>query len=122
AFIARPAGGIIFGHFGDRVGRKPMLVITLIIMGVSTGLVGALPTYDSIGVAAPLLLVFLRIVQGLSVGGEYGGAVLMSFEHTGRKRRAFYGSWVQAGSPAGLVLANLAFLLVTQLSDEQLFA
>lgn len=122
AFVARPAGGIIFGHFGDRIGRKPVLVITLIIMGVSTGLVGLLPTYESIGVAAPLLLVLLRIIQGLSLGGEYGGAVLMAFEHVGRKRKAFYGSWVQAGSPAGLVLANLAFLGVSQLPDEQLFS
>ena len=123
AFIARPFGGMIFGHFGDRIGRKPMLVITLLMMGVSTCANGLLPTYDSMGVAAPILLVVLRLVQGLSVGGEYGGAVLMTVEHSESNRRGWYGSWVQAGSPAGLILANGVYLLVTtQVSDDQLFA
>ncbi|ODU30107.1 MAG: MFS transporter [Pseudonocardia sp. SCN 73-27] len=122
AFAARPLGGVIFGHFGDRLGRKPMLVITLVMMGVATGLVGVLPGYATIGVAAPLLLVALRIVQGIAVGGEYGGAVLMAVEHAGERRRGFFGSWVQAGSPAGLILSNLAFLAVTQLPEDQLFS
>ncbi|WP_281690371.1 MFS transporter [Pseudonocardia thermophila] len=121
AFVARPLGGIIFGHFGDRIGRKPMLVITLVTMGVGTGLIGLLPGYDTIGVAAPLLLVALRIVQGIAVGGEYGGAVLMAVEHAGDRKRGFFGSWVQAGSPAGLILSNVAFLAVSSLPDEQLF-
>lgn len=122
AFVARPIGGIIFGHFGDRIGRKPMLVITLLMMGVATGLVGLLPGYDTIGVAAPILLVALRIVQGIAVGGEYGGAVLMAVEHAGDRRRGLYGSWVQAGSPAGLILSNVAFLAVSRLPDQQLFS
>src|SRR5690606_12204873 len=123
AFVARPLGGVLFGHFGDRLGRKPTLVITLVMMGTSTGLIGLLPTYDSIGVAAPLILVLLRLVQGLSVGGEYGGAVLMSVEHAPKNRRGLFGSAVQAGSPAGQVLANSIFILmVTQVSEEQLLA
>lgn len=123
AFLARPLGGIIFGHFGDRLGRKPMLVITLLMMGISTGAIGLLPTYDSIGVAAPIILVALRIVQGVSVGGEYGGAVLMTVEHAEEHRRGWYGSWVQAGSPAGLIFSNAVFLLITaQVSPEQLFS
>lgn len=123
AFVARPLGGVLFGHLGDRLGRKPVLVTTLVAMGVATGSIGLMPTYDSIGIAAPLILVLLRIVQGLSVGGEYGGAVLMSVEHAPKKRRGLYGSWVQAGSPAGQVIANGVFILmVTQVSEESLFA
>lgn len=123
AFVARPLGGVIFGHFGDRFGRKPMLVITLIVMGVSTGAVGLLPTYATIGVAAPIILVLLRTVQGLSVGGEYGGAVLMSVEHAPKHRRGLYGSWVQAGSPAGQVIANSVFIIMsTSVSEEELFS
>ncbi|TCP53485.1 metabolite-proton symporter [Tamaricihabitans halophyticus] len=123
AFVARPLGGIVFGHFGDRLGRKPMLVITLIVMGVSTGAIGLLPTYATIGIAAPLLLVLLRLIQGLSVGGEYGGAVLMSVEHAPKHRRGLYGSWVQAGSPAGQVIANTVFIIMsTSVSQEELFA
>ncbi|MHA6797736.1 MFS transporter (plasmid) [Pseudonocardia bannensis] len=123
AFLARPLGGIIFGHFGDRFGRKPMLVITLMMMGVATGAIGLLPTYETIGVAAPIVLVLLRILQGLSVGGEYGGAVLMTVEHAPPNRRGWYGSWVQAGSPAGLIISNAVFLLITtQVSQEQLLA
>jgi metabolite-proton symporter len=123
AFLARPLGGIVFGHFGDRIGRKPMLVVTLMMMGVATGAIGLLPTYETLGVAAPILLVLLRIVQGLSVGGEYGGAVLMTVEHAPPHRRGWYGSWVQAGSPAGLIVSNAVFLLITtQVSEEQLLA
>jgi metabolite-proton symporter len=123
AFLARPLGGIIFGHFGDRLGRKPMLVITLMMMGVATGAIGLLPTYETIGVAAPILLVVLRVVQGLSVGGEYGGAVLMTVEHAPPNRRGLYGSWVQSGSPAGLIISNAVFLVITsQVSQEQLLA
>jgi metabolite-proton symporter len=114
-FFARPIGGIIFGHFGDRRGRKSMLVTTLMLMGLATFLIGLLPTYEQIGVAAPVLLVVLRFVQGLGVGGEWGGAVLMAVEHGHRGRRGLYASWVQAGVPVGLLLANgvfgLCFLL-----------
>ncbi|KWX23911.1 MHS family MFS transporter [Mycolicibacterium wolinskyi] len=123
AFVARPLGGLIVGHFGDRVGRRPMLVMTLIVMGTATGAIGLLPTYESIGVMAPVLLVCLRFVQGLSVGGEYGGAVLMTVEHAPKHRRGLYGSWVQAGSPAGQIIANGVFLITTgMMSEEQLVA
>ncbi|MFN3006989.1 MFS transporter [Mycolicibacterium wolinskyi] len=123
AFVARPLGGLIVGHFGDRVGRRPMLVMTLIVMGTATGAIGLLPTYESMGVMAPLLLVCLRFVQGLSVGGEYGGAVLMTVEHAPKHRRGLYGSWVQAGSPAGQIIANGVFLITTgMMSEEQLVA
>lgn len=111
AFLARPLGGILFGHLGDKYGRKPVLVATLLIMGLSTGLVGALPSYEAIGITAPIILVSLRILQGISVGGEYGGAVLMAVEHADEKNKSFYGSWVQAGSPAGLILCNTVFLV-----------
>lgn len=120
-FIARPFGGALFGHFGDRVGRKGMLILTLVIMGVGTGLVGLLPTYDSIGVAAPLLLVALRIAQGIGLGGEWGGAVLMAVEHAPPRSRGFYGSLPQAGVPAGLLLGTGAFALVSSLPDAALF-
>ncbi|KAE8765676.1 MFS transporter [Georgenia thermotolerans] len=111
AFVARPLGGLIFGYLGDKFGRKPVLVITLLMMGLSTGVIGLLPSYDSIGLAAPIVLVTLRILQGISVGGEYGGAVLMAVEHADEKKKSFYGSWVQAGSPAGLILCNTVFLI-----------
>ena len=120
AFIVRPIGGLIFGHFGDRVGRKALLVSTVILMGTATTAIGLLPTYTSIGVAAPLLLVLLRVLQGISVGGEYGGAVLMAVEHAESGRLGYYGSWVQMGSPTGLILANAAFLIVTQLPEKSL--
>lgn len=117
-FFARPVGGIVFGHFGDRMGRKSMLVTTLTLMGLSTFLIGVLPTYEQIGVAAPLLLVFLRFVQGFGVGGEWGGAVLMVVEHGHAGRRGLYASWVQAGVPAGLLLATAAFELFSLLPEE----
>ncbi|MFG3436742.1 MFS transporter [Nonomuraea sp. NPDC047897] len=115
AFVARPLGGIVFGHFGDRAGRKTVLVVTLLVMGVSTFLIGLLPGYDSIGVAAPILLALLRFVQGLGLGGEWGGAVIMSLEHGDDRRRGFNASWPQVGVPAGFVLATglLTILSVT---------
>jgi MHS family shikimate/dehydroshikimate transporter-like MFS transporter len=121
-FFARPVGGVVFGHFGDRIGRKTMLVLTLTIMGVATTLIGLLPTYAVIGVAAPLLLVVLRFCQGLGVGGEWGGAVLMAVEHSPPERRGFFGSWPQMGVPAGLILSNLIFLAVASLPEEQFTA
>ncbi|MFC5824695.1 MFS transporter [Nonomuraea insulae] len=122
AFVARPIGGALFGHFGDRLGRKSMLVVTLCLMGGATLCIGLLPTYETIGVAAPVLLVLLRVVQGLSLGGEYGGAVLMSVEHAARERRGFFGALVNTGAAWGLLLANLVFLLTSQLSDDAFMA
>ncbi|MCX4514262.1 MHS family MFS transporter [Streptomyces sp. NBC_01619] len=117
AFVARPVGGVLFGHFGDRLGRKSMLVLTLTLMGGATFALGLLPTYDQVGVAAPVLLVLVRLVQGLSLGGEYGGAVLMSVEHADQRRKGLYGAVVNTGVGWGLLLANLLFLIVTQLPD-----
>src|SRR5215213_3738532 len=112
-FAARPLGGLVFGHYGDRIGRKAMLVLTLLIMGIATALIGVLPTFETIGVWAPILLVVLRFFQGIGVGGEWGGAVLMAVEHAPEGRRGFYGSWPQMGVPAGLLTGNLAFLAST---------
>jgi MFS transporter, MHS family, shikimate and dehydroshikimate transport protein len=117
-FLARPLGGAVFGHFGDRLGRKSMLVLTLFIMGLSTFLIGLLPTYASIGVLAPVLLIVLRIIQGIGLGGEWGGASLMVLEHAPADRRGFYASFVQIGFPIGLVLASLVFAVVTKLPDD----
>lgn len=116
-FLARPLGGALFGHFGDRLGRKSMLVLTLFIMGLSTFCIGLLPTYDRIGVFAPVLLMLLRIVQGVGLGGEWGGASLMVLEHAPADRRGFYTSFVQVGFPIGLVLATLVFSMVSKLPD-----
>jgi MFS transporter, MHS family, shikimate and dehydroshikimate transport protein len=121
-FFARPVGGVVFGHFGDRVGRKSMLVITLLVMGVATFLIGLLPTYDAIGVWAPVLLVILRFLQGFAVGGEWGGATLMAVEHAPDESRNFYASWPQMGAPAGLVLSTAVFTAFSSLPDEQFFA
>jgi MHS family shikimate/dehydroshikimate transporter-like MFS transporter len=119
-FVARPLGGIVFGHYGDRLGRRSMLVYSLVIMGVATFLIGLLPTYDSIGVWAPILLVVLRCAQGVGVGGEWGGAVLMAVEHSPPGRRGFAGSWPQMGVPAGLFLSTVVFALCSsQMTDEQ---
>ncbi len=118
AFIARPAGAALFGHFGDRVGRKASLVATLVIMGTSTFLIGVLPTYDTIGVWAPLVLVILRVLQGLSLGGEYSGAVLMCVEHAGKQRRGLFGAIVNTGSGLGLILANLVFIASSGVSGD----
>src|SRR5215218_295640 len=121
-YVARPVGSLIFGHYGDRLGRKTMLILTLFIMGVATFLMGLLPTYTQIGIWAPILLVILRILQGIGIGGEYGGAVLMAVEYAPEGRRGFYGSWPQAGVPAGLFLGTVAFALISLLPDEQFFA
>ena len=122
-FAARPIGGIIMGHFGDRVGRKSMLVISLLTMGLATVGIGLLPTYETVGVWAPVLLVTLRFVQGLGVGGEWGGAVLMAVEHAPDRKKAFYGSFPQMGVPGGLIVANLVFLALTNnLSNEAFLA
>ena len=104
-FIARPLGGIVFGHIGDKLGRRRSLVITLMLMGVATVAVGLLPTYADIGLLAPILLIALRALQGLAVGGEWGGAVLLVTEHSPNRSRAFWGSWPQAGVPLGNLLA-----------------
>ena len=121
-FVARPVGSVIFGHYGDKIGRKTMLILTLFIMGVGTFIIGLLPTYNSIGIWAPILLVVFRLVQGIGIGGEYGGAVLMAVEYAPEGRRGFYGSWPQVGVPAGLLLGTGAFALVSFLPSEQFFA
>ncbi|NEW77148.1 MFS transporter [Streptomyces rhizosphaericus] len=119
-FLARPIGAVVFGHFGDRLGRKSTLVATLGLMGIATFAVGLLPTYRQVGIAAPILLIVARLAQGFSVGGEYGGAVLMTIEHAERGKRGFRGSLINTGTSAGLLLANLVFLGVLQLPDDQL--
>jgi len=111
AYLARIVGAALFGHFGDRLGRKSMLLVSLVMMGIATFCIGLLPDYASIGIWAPLLLLTLRIVQGLALGGEWGGAVLMAVEHAPANQRGLYGSWVQIGVPAGTLIANLVFLL-----------
>jgi metabolite-proton symporter len=121
-FVARPVGGVVFGHFGDRVGRKAMLVISILAMGLATFLIGLLPTYETAGIWAPVLLVALRLIQGFSVGGEWGGAALMTVEHAPDNRRGYYGSWTMAASPAGAVLATGAFAIFSGLPDEQFLA
>ncbi len=121
-FIARPFGGVVFGHWGDRVGRKSALVATLVIVGLSTFAIGLLPTYEAAGVLAPALLVALRFVQGLGVGGEWGGAVLMVAERGDPRWRGFAASWVQAGAPVGLLLATGAFGLASSLPQEDFLA
>ncbi len=122
-FVARPVGGVIFGHFGDKIGRKSMLVITLILMGVATFLIGLLPSYATIGLAAPILLLLLRIVQGFGLGGEWGGAVLMAFEYAPPERRGFYASIPQIGLAIGLCLASgVVAALSYNLSEAQFLA
>lgn len=121
-FLARPFGGVIFGHFGDRIGRKKMLIISLMGMGVATVLMGMLPTYAQIGILAPILLTVLRLFQGVMVGGEWGGAVLMAVEHAPPGKKGFYGSFPQTGAPAGVALATVAFFFVSLLPDEQFFS
>jgi len=121
-FFARPVGGVVFGHFGDRVGRKSMLVITLLVMGGATFLIGLLPTFETAGLLAPILLVILRFLQGFAVGGEWGGATLMAVEHAPEESRNFYASWPQMGAPAGLVLSTAVFTVFSSLPDERFFA
>jgi len=121
AYLARMVGAAIFGHFGDKLGRKSMLLISLVMMGVATFAIGLLPNYNQIGLWAPILLLTLRLLQGLALGGEWGGAVLMAVEHAPSNRRGLYGSWVQIGVPAGTLLANLAFLAISAtISNEAL--
>ena len=122
-FVARPIGGIAFGHYGDKLGRKPVLVIALMVMGTATFLVGVLPTYATIGLLAPIALVVLRFAQGLAVGGQWGGAMLLATEYAPPGKRGFYGSFAQIGVPVGLVLGNGMFLVLgAALSDAQFAA
>ena len=122
-FVARPVGAAIFGHYGDRIGRKSTLIATLMLMGIATFLVSLVPTYESIGLWGAVILTFLRFVQGIGVGGEWGGSVLMSMEWArGDKHRGFIASWPQFGVPCGLFLANLAVLAFSQMSGEQFLA
>ncbi|GAA4617100.1 MFS transporter [Saccharopolyspora hordei] len=121
-FLARPLGGLVFGHLGDRHGRKSALIVTLAMMGAATVAIGLLPGYAQIGAAAPVLLVVLRMVQGVAVGGEWGGAVLIATEHAPPGKRLLYGAFAQQGSPVGNLLATLAFLAVAQLPDEDFLA
>jgi MFS transporter, MHS family, shikimate and dehydroshikimate transport protein len=116
-FVARPIGGAIFGHFGDRIGRKIMLMITMVIMALGTFVVGCLPTYQQIGVWAPILLVILRLIQGIGLEGEWGGASLMVIEHAPVGRRGLFGSLVQIGFPLGLVMSSGVFALVTMMPE-----
>ena len=120
-FIARPIGGIIFGHYGDKVGRKKTLVIALVLMGVSSTLIGLLPTYAMIGVTAPLLLTTLRVAQGLAIGGQWGGAMLLVTESAPANQRGYYGAFAQAGVPVGVILANLAFIVTSSMVSEESF-
>jgi MFS transporter, MHS family, shikimate and dehydroshikimate transport protein len=122
-FVARPLGGLVFGHYGDKIGRKTMLYLTLLIMGVATAAIGRLPTYDTFGIWAAILLITCRLIQGFGLGGEWGGAVLMAVEHAPEDKKGFYGSWPQLGAPLGLVLGTLVFSVVSSfLTDAQLYA
>lgn len=122
-FVTRPLGGVIFGHFGDRIGRKSMLIMTLMIMGVATFLIGLVPTYAQIGIGAPLLLLLLRVLQGMGLGGEWGGAVLMTYEYAPKNQRGFYASLPQIGLAIGLCLASgVVALLSALLTNDQFLA
>src|SRR5438309_5589381 len=122
AFFARPIGSALFGHFGDRIGRKTTLIIALSTMGLSTVAIGALPTYRAIGVLAPLLLALCRFGQGLGLGGEWGGAVLLAIENAPPQKRAWYGMFPQLGAPIGFFLSGGVFLLISRwLTDQQFF-
>ncbi len=120
-FIARPLGGAFFGHFGDRHGRKSVLVWSLLLMGVATAAIGVIPTYERLGIWAPALLVVFRFLQGIGVGGEWGGAVLLAVEHSGGARRGFHGSWPQMGVPAGLLLSTGVFAFISSRMPEASF-
>jgi metabolite-proton symporter len=123
AFIARPIGSVLFGHFGDRIGRKTTLVAALLTMGISTVLIGVLPTYQTIGIAAPALLSLCRFGQGIGLGGEWGGAVLLATENAPPEKRAWYGMFPQLGAPIGFVFSGSVYLLLTStLTDEQFFS
>ena len=117
-YVARPLGGIVFGHFGDRVGRKSMLVLSMLLMGFGTFLVGLLPTYQQIGILAPILLIVLRLLQAMGLGGEWGGAVLLVSESAPAERRGLFGSFVQVGNPIGRLTATAVFALATRLPES----
>jgi MFS family permease len=119
--VARPVGGIICGRLGDIIGRRPMLIATVSTMGATTALIGLLPPYSEIGVLAPILLVILRFVQGIMLGGEWAGAVLLSVEHGSAKRRGLNASWTQCGTPGGTLLATAALALTTALTSNDTF-
>ena len=121
-FIARPFAGMVFGHLGDRLGRKKMLLVTILLMGIATTCIGLLPTYSQASVWAPIGLIFLRLLQGISVGGEWGGAVLMASEHAPKGRKVFFASFAQWGSPAGLLLALIAFRCISEMEQESLMS
>ena len=121
-FIARPLGGVVFGHFGDRIGRKSMLMLSLLLMGVPTVLIGLTPSYEVIGYWGAVALVFFRFLQGLAVGGEWGGAVLMAVEHAPKNKKGFFGSLPQVGVAPGLILSSLAMGAVTQLPEADMLA
>ncbi len=121
-FLARPLGGALFGHYGDRVGRKSILMLTLILMGLGTFFIGLLPTYQQVGIWAPIMLISLRFIQGIGLGGEWGGAAVMVLEHAPKHRRGFYGSLVQVGFPLGLVIATLVFSAVSKMPEEDLMS
>ncbi|HEY3482818.1 MAG TPA: MFS transporter, partial [Streptomyces sp.] len=120
-FAARPIGALVFGHFGDRIGRKRLLVLSLLMMGGATTLIGCVPSYNSIGVAAPVLLTTLRVIQGFALGGEWGGAVLLVSEHGDAKRRGFWASWPQGGAPAGNLIAVGVLSLMTTVQSDATF-
>ncbi|HNP15951.1 MAG TPA: MFS transporter, partial [Terrimesophilobacter sp.] len=123
SYLVRPLGAVIFGHLGDRIGRKRTLLWTIGIMGLATGAIGLLPDFAQLGILAPILLAFLRIVQGLSLGGEWGGSILLATEHASYRRRGFYAALPQLGSPVGTILTGALFLLLTfTLSNEDMLA
>jgi MFS family permease len=123
AFVARPIGSALFGHFGDRIGRKRTLVLALLTMGISTFVIGTLPSYHAIGLAAPLLLAFCRFGQGIGLGGEWGGAILLAVENAPPNKRALYGMFPQLGAPLGFLLSGGIFLALSRwLTDAQFFA
>jgi MFS family permease len=121
AYVARPLGAVVLGHFGDRVGRKKIMLLTLILMGAATFLIGCIPSADSIGVLAPILLVLMRIAQGISAAGEQSGASSLTLEHAPEGRRAFFCSWTLNGTQAGFILASLVFLPIAALPDDILY-
>ncbi|MEV0366764.1 MFS transporter [Nocardia fusca] len=121
-YVARPIGGVVFGHFGDRLGRKKMLVLTMVMMGAASFLIGVLPTYHAVGAIAPLLLVLLRVVQGIAIGGEWGGATLMVTEHAEPSKRGFWNGVMQMGSPIGSLLSSAVVVVVAMLPEEDLMS